>query len=69
MSHDILSRNFEILLYGGIQYLDQSNVSQFTQKIPSHARAITLILGRIIQPYDSLSENVFEIYGIMGHNT
>ena len=35
MSYDILSKNFEKLLYDGIQYLDQSNVGQFTQKIPS----------------------------------
>ena len=61
MSYDILSKNFEMLLYDGIQYLDQSNVSQFTQKIPFHARAIDLILAKIIQPYDSLSENFFEI--------
>ena len=31
MSHDMLSKNFEMLMYDGIQYLDQSNVSQFTQ--------------------------------------
>ena len=61
MSYDILSKNFEMLLYDGIQYLDQSNVSQFTQKITFHARAIDLILAKIIQPYDSLSENFFEI--------
>ena len=61
MSYDILSKNFEMLLYDGIQYLDQSNVSQFTQKTPFHARAIDLILAKIIQPYDSLSENFFEI--------
>ena len=34
-SHDMLSENFEMLYYDGIQYLDQSNVSQFTQKFPS----------------------------------
>ena len=59
MSYDILSKNFEMLLYDGIQYLDQSNVSQFTQKCPFHARAIDLILAKIIQPYDSLPENFF----------
>ena len=36
MSHDMPSKNFEMLMYDGIQYLDQftqkSNVSQFTQK-------------------------------------
>ena len=61
MSYDILSKNFEMLLYDGIQYLDQSNVSQFTQKIPLYAKAIGLILAKIIQPYDSPSENFFEI--------
>ena len=30
----MLSKIFEILSYDGIQYLDQSNVSQFTQKLP-----------------------------------
>ena len=45
MSYDILSKNFEMLLYDVIQYLDQSNVSQFTQKILVHARAIDLILA------------------------
>ena len=49
MSHDMLS----MLSYDGIQYLDQSNVSQFTQKIPFQARAIDLILAKIIQPYVS----------------
>ena len=34
MSYDMLSKIFKILLYDGIQYLDQRNVSQFTQKIP-----------------------------------
>ena len=48
MSYDILSKNFEMLLYDGIQYLDQSNVSQFTQKISFRARAIDLILAKII---------------------
>ena len=70
MSYDILSKNFEMLLYDGIQYLDQSNVCQFTQKIPFHARAIDLILAKIIQPYDSPFENFFlKLCGIMGHNT
>ena len=50
-----------MLLYDGIQYLDQNNVSQFTKKIPFHAKAIDLILAKIIQPYNSLSENFFEI--------
>ena len=61
MSYDILSRNFEMLLHDGIQYLDQTNVSQFTPKITFHARAIDLILAKIIQPYDSLSENFLKI--------
>ena len=33
-SHDMLFEKFEIFYYDGIQYLDQSNVCQFTQKIP-----------------------------------
>ena len=47
----MLSKIFEMSWYDGIQYLDQSNVSQFTQKIPFQARAIVLILVKIIQPY------------------
>ena len=49
----MLSKMFEMLLYDGIQYLDQSNVRQFTQKIPLQARAIDLILTKIIQLYAS----------------
>ena len=52
-SHDMLSKNFEMLLYVGIQYLKQSNVSQFTQKISFQVRAIDLILTKIIQLYVS----------------
>ena len=48
MSYDILSKNFEMLLYDGIQYLDQRNISQFTQKILVHASGIDLILAKII---------------------
>ena len=47
----MLSKIFEMSWYDGIQYLDQSNISQFTQKIPFQARAIDLILVKIIQPY------------------
>ena len=47
----MLSKIFEMSWYDGIQYLDQSNVCQFTQKIPFQARAIDLILVKIIQPY------------------
>ena len=47
----MLSKIFEMSWYDGIQYLDQSNVSQFTQKIPFQVRAIDLILAKIIQPY------------------
>ena len=50
-----------MLLYDMIQYLDQSNVSQFTPKIPFHAKTMDFILVKIIQPYHSLSENFFEI--------
>ena len=61
MSYDILSKNFEMSLCDLIQYLDQSNVSQLTQKIPFYAKTIDFILAKIIQPHDSLSENFFEI--------
>ena len=44
VSHDNVSENE----YDGIQYLDQSNVSQFTQKIPFQARVIDLIWAKII---------------------
>ena len=44
---------FEMLSDNGIQYLDQSGFSQLTQKISFQARAIDLILAKIIQPYDS----------------
>ena len=50
----MLSKNFEILKsYDGIQHLDQSNVSQFTKKRPFQAKAIDLILVKIIQSYVS----------------
>ena len=45
---------FEMLSDNGIQYLDQSGFSQLTQKISFQARAIDLILAKIIQPYVSL---------------
>ena len=44
---------FEMLSDNGIQYLDQSGFSQLTQKISFQARAIDLILAKIIQPYAS----------------
>ena len=44
---------FEMLSDNGIQYLDQSGFSQLTQKISFQARAIDLILAKIIQPYVS----------------
>ena len=44
---------FEMLSDNGIQYLDQSNVSQFTQKIPIQGRATDLILAKFIQPFVS----------------
>ena len=63
MSHDMLCKIFEMLLYDGIQHLDQSNVSQFTQKVPFQAKAIDPISVKIIQPYVSwfTRENFFEI--------
>ena len=52
MSHDMLSENFEMLQYDGIQYLDQSvPISQFTQKISFQARVIDPIWAKIIQLY------------------
>ena len=53
LSDDMLSKIFEMLSNDGIQYLDQSKVSQFTQKISFQAKAIDLILAKIIQPYVS----------------
>ena len=49
--HDMLPENFEMLQYDGIKYLDQSNVSQFTQKIPFQARVVDPIWTKIIQLY------------------
>ena len=40
VSYDMLSENFEMLQYDEIQYLDQSNVSQFNLKIPYQAKVI-----------------------------
>ena len=50
-SHDMLFEKFEIFYYDGIQYLDQSNVCQFTQKILIDARVIYPIWAKIIEPY------------------
>ena len=50
-SHEMLSEKFEKFYYDEIQYLDQSDVFQFTQKIPFHARAIDPIWAKIIQPH------------------
>ena len=44
---------FEMLSDNGITYLDQSNISQFTQKMPILGRTIDLILAKFIQPYVS----------------
>ena len=44
---------FEMFSDNGIQYLDQSSFSQLIQKISFQARAIDLILAKIIQPYVS----------------
>ena len=53
MSYDMVSKIFGMLPYDGIQYLDQNNAGQSTQKIPFQARAIDLILAEITQPYVS----------------
>ena len=54
-----------MLKYDGIQYLEQSNVSQFTQKFTFDARRIDLIWARIIPSHlmfhDSLSVHSPEI--------
>ena len=50
-SHDMPFEKFEIFFYDGIQYLDQSNVCQFTQKILIDARVIDPIWAKIIEPY------------------
>ena len=49
----MLSKVFEMLSYDEIQYLDQSNVCQFTQKMFFQARVIDQILAKIIQPHVS----------------
>ena len=45
MSQGMLSKIFEMLSYDGIQYLDQSNNGQFTQKILFQANTIDLVLA------------------------
>ena len=45
MSHGMLSKIFEMLSYDRIQYLDQSNNGQFTQKILFQAITIDLVLA------------------------
>ena len=47
----MLFEKFEIFYYDGIQYLDRSNVCQFTQKLPFHARVIDPIWAKITQLY------------------
>ena len=62
-SHDMLFEKFEIFYYDGIQYLDQSNVCQLTQKSPSTQRLLIPFgpkLSNLIF-HDSLSENFFEV--------
>ena len=62
MSHDMLSKIFKMLPYDGIQYLDQSNVSQFTQKILVQAKTVDLILAKInLMFFDSLSESLLKV--------
>ena len=58
---------FEMLSDNGIQYLDQSGFSQLTQKISFQARAIDLILAKIIQPYVSLF-TLWEFFEILLHD-
>ena len=59
----MLSRIFEMLSYDGIQYLDQSNVSQFIQKFPSRQGQLIWSWQKLsnLMFHDSLSENFFEI--------
>ena len=50
MSLDSLSNNFE-MWYDRIQQLDQSNISQFTKKIPSWGKGnLDQIWDKIMQP-------------------
>ena len=58
---------FEMLSDNGIQYLDQSSFSQLTQKISFQARAIDLILAKIIQPYVSWF-TLWEFFEILLHD-
>ena len=57
-SHDMLFEKFEIFYYDGIQYLDQSNVCQFTQNIFFDARVIVPFEPKLTNLifHDSLSE-------------
>ena len=75
MSHDMLSKNFEMLMYDGIQYLDQftqkSNVSQFTQKNYLPTKGNWSYFG---QNYSTSCFMIHPLriflrfFGIMGHN-
>ena len=62
MFHDILSENFEILWYDGIQYFDQSNVS-LPKKFPSRQGQLISFGSKLsnLMFHDSLSGNFFDI--------
>ena len=63
MSHDFLSKNFE-MSYDVVQQLDQRNISQLTKKVPFLARTIWAQRWPnlcILMSHDSLSEELFEV--------
>ena len=64
MSYDSLNENFEMLQYGGIRELDQSNVSQLTTKFFFRASVIWTQLETkfcYFMSHDSLSDKFYEI--------
>ena len=49
MSHDSLSKNFE-MQYDGVQQLDQNSINQFTKKGKGN---LGPVCAKIVQPYVS----------------
>ena len=71
ISHDMLSEDFEMLQYDGIQYLDRTYRKKFTQKVPSRKGQLIPFgptLSNLIF-HDSLSDNFFEFCDMIRHNT
>ena len=62
MSHDVVSKIFEMLSYDGIQCLDQNNVS-LPKKFPSRQGQLIRFRPKLpnLMFHDSFSEKFFEI--------